>query len=95
MVKKCRGHLGSVTPYKPMVLQEYSEYVAEIQEIRAKKGYFDALGHHFGSKEAYVKISFEPLDENGNTIGDPILLDDDLQPVKDYVKSQDFPLKRE
>ena len=79
---------------KPMTLKE-------VNSERMEKGYFLALAQFFilypeeANETPFVRLSLEPLDENGRTIKDPQVLDDERYgKIERYVCTNDFPYLR-
>jgi len=80
-------------PHKPIGVIKGDLSVAEAQKARELARRQNAFGNYFGLDDM-VSISLESLDENGNTIRDPRVLDDALNPIATNY-SVDFPARRE
>ena len=80
-------------PHKPIGVIKGDLSVAEAQKARELARRQSAFGRYFGLDDM-VSISLEPLDETGNTVRDPRVLDDGLNPVATNY-SADFPARRE
>ena len=82
----------SEEPHKPIgiIMGEFT--VEEANRARQLAKRQSAFGQYFGLDDL-IKVSLEPLDENGNTVRDPRVLDDKLEPVPTQY-SPDFPFKR-
>ena len=89
-------HVCEDEPYKPVGITKGELTVEEAKRARELARYSTALEHYFCMEKdgRVVKFSLEPLDENGNTIRDPQVLDDMLNPVPTQY-SDDFPFRRE
>jgi len=82
----------SSRPYVPIGVICGEMTVEEVSYARSLEKIFLASGYYFGG-ELLVNVSLEPLDKEGNTIRDPVLLDDSLAPVH-TVYAENFPCRR-
>lgn len=94
------GQANSQEPWKPRILLERQGADIDLLNAqRERQGSFPTLlAQYFGLKvyrDTFVQVSLEPLDKNGNTIRDPVPLDEKGQALQIYVKSSDFPFMRE
>jgi len=88
----------SKNPHKPIGVMKGDLTVEEANRARGLERFQGALRYYFGIEEDIdkflVNISLEPLDADGNTVRDPRVLDDRLEPVPtSYIP--DFPYRRE
>jgi hypothetical protein len=83
-------------PYKPLGVSDGKLSVEETKRARELAKCGSAQGRYFvlDPEEVGVRISLEPLDEDGNTVRDPQLLDDNLNPIPTEY-SPDFPYLRD
>ncbi len=89
-------HVCEDEPYKSVGVTNGKLTVKEAKRARELARYTTASKRWFCMQKdgQLVKVSLEPLDENGNTIRDPQVLDDMLNPVPTQY-SDDFPFRRE
>ncbi|OGM01817.1 hypothetical protein A3K72_03385 [Candidatus Woesearchaeota archaeon RBG_13_36_6] len=89
-------HVCEDEPYKPVGITNGKLTVEEAKRARELARYTTAFKRWFCMQEdgKLVKVSLEPLDKDGNTIIDPQVLDDMLNPVPTQY-SDDFPFRRE
>ncbi len=80
-------------PYIPVGIQRGELDLEEAVHVRRVLGFYriQMTGKYFGLDvlKGPYRISLEPLDENGNTVRDPMPLDTD-----DFHYSADFPNRR-
>ena len=81
-------------PHKPIGIIEGELSIEEAQRARELAGRYRAFGNYFWLDRSLVSISLEPLDSDGNTVRDPCVLDDRLNPVATSY-SDNFPARRE
>ena len=88
-------------PYKPLGLL-YGKYTLEeiiaARERQKTSGAFIFCGLEISGwpkDRPGIKITLEPLDEGGNTIRDPQPLDDDMNIITGYRKTDEFPYRRD
>ncbi len=67
--------------------------IAEARKARKLLRVTKAYGKFFGKAETTVLVTLEPLDREGNTIRDPQLVDENLNPVETSY-AEDFPFRR-
>lgn len=81
-------------PHKPLglIIGEHNiEKINRAREVQIAQ--YHGVGYYFGLDEPFVWMSLELLDEEGNTIRDPIPLDDQLKPILSEYRD-DFPFRR-
>ena len=79
-------------PYKPIGIIKGELTVNETNKARQLAKRQSAFGSYFNLDDL-VQVSLEPLDENGNTIRDPIVLNERLEPLPTQYAAN-FPFKR-
>lgn len=79
-------------PHKPIGVIKGDLTLEEAVKARELERMQGALGHYF-CRDGFVTISLETLNEQGNTIRDPQLLDINLNPIQTSYSS-DFPFRR-
>lgn len=80
-------------PYKPLGVIDNTMSIESANMWRRMIKKIYVLGVYFGLDGRRVGISLEPLDERGNTIRDPVLLDKDDNPLPTQY-GNDFPYRR-
>ena len=86
-------------PYKPfgLITGELTlEEAIKARELTKTSFAFTPKYYHIKNHdEDFVTISLESLDKDGNTIRDPQPLDENLNPISNYKKSDKFPFRRD
>ncbi len=77
-----------------IIKQPSPEIIAEAQKARQLARYMGARGKYFGLQELFCTITVEPLDEKGDTVRDPQLVDSESFQNLPFTQSEDFPFKR-
>lgn len=80
-------------PYKPIGIIKRDLTIIEAQRARRLAVKTGALAHYFNKEMSFIAVSLEPLDSQGNTVRDPVLLDRDLLVIP-TTYAKDFPFRR-
>ena len=79
-------------PHKPLGILRGNLTIEEAQTARRLATFSSAIGRYF-YLDGFVAISLEQLNVDGNTVRDPQVLDDKLNPIATNY-SDDFPARR-
>lgn len=86
-------------PYMPIGLAEGKIGIDKARKSRELDVVSGSFPKYFGLEKLFeyggFYVNLEPLDDDGNTIRDPVPLDKELNPILNYKKSEDFPFKRQ
>jgi hypothetical protein len=80
----------SKTPYRPIGITMGELTIPEANKARALEKCISAVAKHFCLSQDPM-VSLEPLDEEGNIIRNPQVLDDLLRPVPETRYNPEFP----
>lgn len=88
------GISPTAEPYMPFIFDTRAADVNRLNEQRSRTERW-VLGLYYELGDGYVRISLEPLDGHGRTVRDPVPLDEAGTPLKQYIKSKNFPFRRD
>lgn len=81
-------------PYKPLYIVDGTKTIEQVRESRKLMKVCNALGDFFCKEGHFVTMKLENIDEEGNTIRDPRLVDRQTDELIPTEYSDDFPCRR-
>jgi len=85
-------------PYKPTGLISGHIILEEARKSRELEKFFGSIAirkfYNVDDKNKRILFNLEDLDEGGNTLMDPRLIDEDFNFIEGYKKSENFPFRR-